>query len=555
MLRQALPAAPEQKLLPAPKPRIPRRKLLLWGLLALAALAAAFFLGYLPRRHREKEAAQLAQREKESYPSVNVAPVRRSGSIATLLLPGAATPYEESYLYARATGYVSKRYADIGDRVRKGQLLADIEAPDLDAQVSQARAQVAQAERQLAQARASLENAQAQEELARVTVERYRVLVDHGAVSRQDYDQQNAAYKQAVANVNLQQAAIESAQENIRANNANLEHLIALQSFEQVRAPFDGVITARNFDVGALVSAGGGTQGASTTPLGGTQNAGTTNNAGSSGAAQTQSPSSSPPTSPTSPGIGQSGELFRIASIDRIRVVVSVPQDSAPSIQVGAPASVYVAEYGNRVFSGSVTRTARALDAISRTLPTEVMVVNRGWLLLPGMFTQVKFTDRRASSPLLVPGDSVITLPNGLFVAILAMPTAQDRERMRQNPEEKNADQVRRIHLVDVQVGRDYGPEIEIASGLRGTEYVVVNPGDMVQEGALVMPRSAPPVAGQNGSQPHSPSEEKPSAIQSPSMAAPTQAPEKGKGTGQGGKGKSGGSDKGGNGKSGGGGK
>ena len=555
MAEKLLPAPPERKLLPVAKPHVSRRKLLLWAVLALIALAAVFFLGFIPRRNRERTAAALAAQQANSLPNVNAMAVRRSPSVATLLLPGAATPYQESYLYARATGYVSKRYVDIGDRVRKGQLLADIDSPDLDAQVAQARAQVAQAEQQLAQAQASLENAKAQEDLARVTADRYKVLVDHGAVSRQDYDQQEANYRQAHANVHLQEAAIATAQENIRANRANLEHLIALQSFEQLRAPFDGVITARNFDVGALVSSTGASQGASNTPLGGTQNATASNNAGSSGSSsQTQVPSSTPPSSPTTPGIGSSGELYRIAQIDRLRVLVSVPQDSASVIQLGSAASVYVAQYSDHAFPGTVTRTARSLDAISRTLPVEVDVANPGWQLLPGMFTQVQFSDKRTAAPMLVPGDSIITTPDGLYIAVLTMPTAQDRERIererqqqqqqqKEQPQQQTLDEMRRIHLQKVQVGRDYGPEIEISSGLRGTEYVVVNPGDMVQEGALVILRAAPPVAGENNQQRRAPSEQKPAAIQSPSMAAPTQAPQqnKGKGKAGGGNQKSGG--------------
>lgn len=544
MVEKLLPAPPERRLLPPAKPHVSKRKLFIAALLALALLAGIFFLGYLPRHKTEERAAQLASQEANTFPTVNAAAVRRSPAVATLLLPGAATAYEESYLYARATGYISKRYADIGDRVTKGQLLAEIDAPDLDAQVSQARAQVAQAERELAQAQASHQNAIAQQELTHVTVDRYRVLVDHGAVSRQDYDQQNANYKQAVANVDLQQASIETAQENIRASRANLEHLIALQSFEQVRAPFDGVITARNFDIGALVNGGGSTQGESgSPPMGGTQNAAAANTAGSGSSTPPPAPSPNPPSSPTTPGIGTSGELYRIAQIDRIRVLVSVPQDSAPSIQVGSPASVHVAEYGDRPFAGMVTRTARSLDAISRTLPTEVQVVNRGWLLLPGMFAQVQFSDHRASAPLLVPGDSIITTPDGLYVAILAEPTEQDRETIRrkqqneeQSSQRQDPDQIRRIHLMKIQVGRDYGPETEISSGLRGTEYVVVNPGDTVQEGALVMPRAAPPVAGQNGNQTKAPSEQQPTKIQSPSMAAPTQAPQPSQGKSKGGK-------------------
>ena len=264
-----LTAPKEPKLLPPGRPRGPsRRKIFLLVGLGILLLIVLFLIGYIPRRHREKLVEAAARYQAESLPIVNVTPVKRSSPVTGLLLPGTITPLTEAYLYARATGYVRKRYADIGDRVHAGEVLADIDAPDLDQQVAQARAAVAQSEQQLAQAKASLENAQAQEELARVTWERYRVLVQHGAVSRQDADQQLANYKSQTANVHLEEAAIRTNEENVRANRANLEREIALQSFEKVRAPFDGVITARNFDVGALVSGSGASMGISSTPLG-----------------------------------------------------------------------------------------------------------------------------------------------------------------------------------------------------------------------------------------------------------------------------------------------
>jgi multidrug efflux pump subunit AcrA (membrane-fusion protein) len=476
---------------------------------------------------------------------VNVTPVRRSSPMTGLLLPGTVTPLTEAYLYARATGYVTKRYADIGDRVRTGQVLADIDAPDLDQQVAQARAALAQSEQQLAQSKAALENAQAQEELARVTWERYRVLVQHGAVSRQDADQQLANYRSQTANVHLQEAAVRTSEENVRANRANLDREIALQSFEKIRAPFNGVITARNFDVGALVSSGGGSAGLSTTPLGGTQASSATGNAGASGA-NPQAVASSP----TAPGIGSTGELFRIAQIGTVRVLVNVPQVNATSIRVGQAASVYILEFSKSVFPGKVTRTSRSLDESARTLVVEVDVSNPDYLLLPGMYAQIQFTDRIFEPPLLVPGDSIMATPDGLEVAVLVDPTPQQRQKLQQEQEKEqeqqrqtkenksgqlDATRVKRVHIQKIEVGRDYGLETEVTSGLEGWEYVVTNPGDAVEENALVIPQAAPAIAGEGGSQRRSQSDRHPSGIGAPSMAAPTQgAPQQGGGKGDG---------------------
>ncbi len=530
-----LEAAPPQ---PPPRPpNPPRRKILMWVGALLLLLLLLFLIGYLPRHHRQKQVEAAARSRAESLPTVNVTPVKRSPPVTGLLLPGNITPLTEAYLYARATGYVRRRYADIGDRVHKGQILAEIDAPDLDQEVAQARAALAQSEQLLQQAHASLENAQAQEELARVTWERYRVLVQHGAVSRQDADQQQANYKSQTANVHLQEAAIRTDEENVRANRANLEREIALQSFKQIRAPFDGVITARNFDVGALVSSSGASQGLSTTPMGGSQGSATNGNAGANGSNSSQQAQT---TSPTTPGIGNSGELFRVAQVGIVRILVNVPQADAPAIQEGQSASVYLVEYSKRTFTGKVTRTTRSLDQTARTLLAEVDVANPDYVLLPGMYAQVQFMDRLVEPPLLVPGDSVMATPDGLEVAVLIDPTPQQRQKLEQERKQQEKEkpesalaQAKRVHIQRVEVGRDYGLEMEITGGLQGWEYVVTNPGDAVEEGALVMPQAAPDIAGAGGSQRQGSADRHPSGIGAQSMAAPTQgAPQQ---TGKGG--------------------
>jgi multidrug efflux pump subunit AcrA (membrane-fusion protein) len=558
MDRPLLPAGKQPKLLSPPREHGPSaRKIALWGMVALLLLGLVFLVGYIPRHNRQKTVEAAAERAKESLPQVNVTPVRRSPGITTLLLPGNITPLTEAYIYARATGYVRRRYADIGDRVRQGQVLADIEAPDLDAQVAQARAAQSQAEQQLHQARAQFENAQAQEELARVTWERYRVLADHGAVSRQEADQQLAAFRTGTANVRLQQATISAAEENVRGNRANVERLIALQEFEHVRAPFSGVVTARNFDIGAFISGSGASVGGSSAPNGGTQVSGNAGNAGASG----------------SPSVGNqgsagSGELYRIAQIGTLRILVDVPQENAPTLHVGQPAEVFVQEFSNRKFPGKLTRTANQLDRTSRTLLAEVQVANPQQILLPGMYAQVQFADVRGSPPLMIPGDSLIAGPEGPRVAILLDPTPEQRQELRQREQEFTESskakesgqggeggqgqepaqafhQAKRVHLQPVQVGRDYGPQIEITGGLQGWEHVIVNPEDAVQENALVYPRQAPALPGQNNAQPRGPSDREPSSIGSPSREAPTQGPQTPKGgggkTGNGDSGKGGG--------------
>lgn len=547
-----LPAGPQPKLLAAPRSRGPsRRKIFLLAAAGLLLLIVLFLVGYLPRRHRDKLVETAARNRAESLPMVNVTPVKRSSPVTGLLLPGTITPLTEAYLYARATGYVHQRFADIGDRVHTGEILAEIEAPDLDEAVAQARATLAQSEQQLAQAKAALENAQAQEELARVTWERYRVLVQHGAVSRQDADQQLANYKSQTANVHLQEAAIRTDEENVRANRANLDRELVLQSFEKVRAPFNGVVTARNFDIGALVSSGGASMGVSSAPLGGTQLNGATGNAGASGANPTSSSASS---NPTTPGIGNSGELYRIAQIGTVRILVNVPQLNASSIRDGQAASVYVLQLPKHVFPGRVARTSQSLDATARTLVAEVDVANPESLLLPGMYAQIQFTEKLAEPPLLVPGDSIMATPDGLEVAILIDPTPRQRQKLEQeqkaqakqkqaeNASRKNAapppppvSQAKRVHIQKVEVGRDYGLETEVTYGLEGWEYVVTNPGDAVEEGALVVPQAAPSIAGESGSERQGPSQRHPSGIGAPSMAAPTQgAPQQGGGQGGG---------------------
>jgi multidrug efflux pump subunit AcrA (membrane-fusion protein) len=194
-----------------------------------------------------------------------------------------------------------------------------------------------------------------------------------------------------------------------------------------------------------------------------------------------------------------------------VRVLVNVPQGSAPSIHVGQGATVLAEEFPRRTFTGKVTRTTNAFDPGGRTLVTEVDVANPTGVLMPGMYTRVHLLEDRKQPPLLIPGEAIITTPNALQVAVLMPPTAQQLEVLQRKENELRTtakgtasrragefppvNQARRIHLQTVTVGRDYGPVIEIRSGLEGWEYIVVNPTDDTQEGVLISPRTAPPLS------------------------------------------------------------
>ncbi len=445
----------------------------------LLAFAGLFIFGYQKYLERQRLVVTAAHSAQDKLPVVIVEKVRRAAGAAELTLPGNITPVTEAYVYARAAGYVRQRYADIGDRVRGGQVLAEIEAPELDQQVQQARAALSQSERQLEQAKADLGDARAKMELARVTWDRYKVLVDHGAVSQQEGDQQLAAFRSTSATVTSVEARIGSAEQNVNASRANMERLAAIQEFERVRAPFSGVVTARNFDVGALISGSGGSMG---------QGQGGGLSGPSTGA--------------------QGGELFRIAQIGVLRVLVNVPESNAPAIRTGQPASVMVQAFPNREFGGRITRTSNAVDISSRTMLTEVQVQNPEFLLLPGMFVQVRLTSPRVVPPLLIPGDCVMATAKGLRVAVLEDLKPRDPGAALAEADRSYPPQAKRIHLQEIRVGRDYGQMLEVVGGLQGWEYIVRNPGDEIEEGAVVQPVSSPGPEGAEGRQSKKPGSE-----------------------------------------------
>ncbi len=429
-----------------------RRKIALFLIVFLLLFVIVVIAGWLPRHRREREIERRAKEQQDAKPIVDVAKVEPTQNQQGLVLPGTTIPLTEAYVYARASGYLKTRLVDIGDHVRKDQLLAVVDAPDLDQQVAQAKQQLMQAERQLDQQRSQLA-------LATVTVQRYRVLVKKGVFSQQDGDQQEANYASQVANV-------QAAQRNVDAYRANLGRVEALQSYEFVRAPFAGVITQRNVDVGALISASGITSGAENGPApqgqtstsGGSQQAGQVNTGGSSGATSTAATTTQSP--------GQGGPLFGIAQTQRLRILASVPEGYLSAIHVGGHAELTFQEYPGVNFTGEITRTANSVDPNTRTMLTEVQVENRGGKLVPGMYTVVTFPPTsEIEGPLLVSGDAVVI--------------RHDRPTIAKVVDEK-------VHLQPVTIGRDFGGVVEILTGLQAGDIIVTNVTDDVVEGAEV---------------------------------------------------------------------
>jgi multidrug efflux pump subunit AcrA (membrane-fusion protein) len=432
----------------------------------LGAATAVYLLGYSPRERMTRQLIAAAAMRRITPPLVNAAPVKRASPSTQLLLPGNITPVTEAYIYARATGYLKQRYVDIGDRVRAGQKLADIEAPDLDQQVSQARAALAQAEGQFGQVQATLEQLTATRDLAQITWRRYQVLTADGAVSKQDGDNQSTAAVTSAASVVAQQKTVRATEEFIRASQATLDRLLALQGYERVTAPFDGVITSRNVDVGSLISAN------------------------SSGLGPTRSDGAGPADVPSG------GEMFRLAEIAKLRILIAVPQTNAPGVHVGQAATVTVEQIHDLRFPGRVTRTSSSLDAQSRTLLTEVDVDNPKSILLPGMYAMVSFTTDRIDPPFLVPDAALVVRASGTVLAVLQPLTRDEQEKAREDGiDPATLARVRRVHFQPVEPGRDYGIELEIHNGLKVGDEVAVDPSDAVQEGALVQ------IAASNSSQ------------------------------------------------------
>ncbi|WP_441236203.1 efflux RND transporter periplasmic adaptor subunit [Bradyrhizobium sp. 930_D9_N1_4] len=386
----------------------PRRKLrggrlaaLGLALVAGTALAAGAWSHYSERRQVLATAAET----RNFVPEVRVATVVPSANIDIVRLPATTSAFASANIFARASGYIATRAVDIGDHVKTGQLLAEIVAPELDHQI-------AQAEATLAQLNSALQQAQANRELAKVTWDRDRPLVDKGWLTAQQgtIDEQT---------LKAQEAAAQVAQANIKAEEAQLLVLRQQKLYQRVVAPFDGVITQRNVDVGSLVQAD------------------------------------------TTSGTF----MFTLQQGNVIRTQVFVPQDAAFGLKPGIAAVVRVPEIPDRTFPGTVTRIADALQPGSRTLLTEVDIPNPDAALTSGIYCTVELHIPRKTPSYRISADAVIFNANGTQVAVVENGVA---------------------HLRKIGVLRDLGSELEVDSGVRTGDQVILNPSVDLAEGARV---------------------------------------------------------------------
>jgi RND family efflux transporter MFP subunit len=333
-------------------------------------LTAAFLAGYLPLQRREAILRAEADAQQKQLPRLEVIRVARGPVESVMKLPGTMQAVTEAPILARTDGYLKRRFVDIGDHVHAGQVVAEIDAPELDQQIHQAEAAVQQAEAAIEQAQASLEQGKANRDLAHVTAVRSKMLTERGIASQHEGDQSQAQLAAQEANVRALEKAVLAQRGNLAAVKANLARLQAIQGYRLVKAPFDGVITVRNVDAGALVSTG-------------------------------------------------NTLLYRIAQTGTLRTYVNVPQASVSSVHVGQSAILTVSHFPGRTFHGTVMRTAKALDPATRTMLVEVEVPNADGTLFPGTYAEVDLNSSRANPPLVVPAAAVIFRTDGAQLAVV----------------------------------------------------------------------------------------------------------------------------------------
>jgi membrane fusion protein, multidrug efflux system len=407
-----------------PPRRIRTRTILLIAVIVLAVLAVFLISGMVYRSQQNHSLAASTSLAVSTPPVVYVIHPVVAGA-SGLTLPGTTQAIQDAIVYARVSGYLAKRNVDLGDHVKAGQDLAEIESPELDQELIQAKANLKQALKQLDLQRADLE-------LARTTMVRYQAAVKDSSVAQELVDQAVAAYAAA-------QASVAAAQATVAANQATVGQFQAMTDFEHVLAPFDGIITQRNVDVGALITAG--------------------------------SPTNNTSVAPTSVSGAATG-LFEVSQIDTLRVFVNIPQVMAPSVAIGTKAQVTARGALNSPVSASVARTANALDPGSRTLLTEVDVPNSSHHMLPGAFVNVSFNLKPSGEHLNIPATALIF-------------NAQGTQVMRVDAQNK-------LHLLKVTVGRDFGDTVDIQAGLNPDDTILEQPDVSLQESETVTP-TAPP--------------------------------------------------------------
>lgn len=391
------------------------------SVLAVAGCGALVWGGY--NAWQKERTAASTQTETERFrPELRVQVAERQAGPVKVKLPGQTRPIQQASLYARATGYVAERRVDIGSRVRKGDLLARISAPDLDQQLLQAKAQIGQYEASIRQAKATTEQARANRELAKVTQARTAKLAEKGYQTQQNLDNSDASVQTQTANVEAGEAAEGVARANLEAQQATVRRLTELAGFKDIVAPFDGVVTTRGIEVGDHVTAD--QSGASARPL------------------------------------------FTVAQDTVLRVQTYVPQGVAAGIRAGIPAEVTVPELPGRTFSGTVARDASALNESTRTLLVEVDVPNAEAELRAGLYAMVGFAIPRAGPSVTVPAEALVFDSDGLRVATVG---DGDKVRMRK-----------------VSIARDFGARVELRDGLDGGERVALSPPADLADGQSV---------------------------------------------------------------------
>ena len=400
---------------PVAKRRFSRRW---WVLLAVLIIGAGtFHFGIQPRL--DARADLKKETATHDVTSVSVTKPKTTSGSQELILPGNLQAFSNTPIYARTTGYLKRWYADIGKKVKAGELLAEIDAPELDDQLQQAKADHA--------------TAQANFNFAQSTAVRWEALLKTDSVSKQEADEKrnDMAARKAV----------------LEASRYNVLRLEKLQSFKKIYAPFEGVITARNVDVGTLIDAG-----------------------------------SAP-----------AKEMFHIASTKRLRVFVNVPQSSAREVNPGMTAELTLAEFPGQRFKGIFARSSQSIDAATRTLLSEVDVENEKGELLPGSYAQVHLKLSTEHAALIVPVNTLLFRPEGVMVAIL---------------------QADHAVLTPIKLGKDYGSEVEVVSGLAATDSIILNPSDSLVSGAQVKVAQEAPKA-------EAPKTEPPKPAPAASPAAP----------------------------------
>jgi RND family efflux transporter MFP subunit len=375
--------------------------------IALLVAAGIAFWGIMARRHDESEVTKWTV--EQSVPVVATLKPSQGVSGQQLVLPGDIEAWYEAPIYARVSGYLKSWYFDFGAHVQKGQLLADIDAPDLDAQLAAAKAK-------LASAQAQVKVRDAERQFADTTYARWRDS-PKGVVSEQETESKKAESGSAIARYNASVA-------DANVNQSQVDQLTALEAFKRILSPFDGVVTARNTDVGALINAGSGVGG------------------------------------------GSGPQLFRVADVHEMRVFVQVPQEMSSGMRAGLTAELALPQYPDKTFKAVVATTAEAIAKTSRTLLVELHASNADNLLQPGTFAQVHFNLPNNPSTLRIPTSALIFREDGVQVALLG-------------PDNK-------VEIKSVKLGRNLGTEFEVLSGLTLSDMLINSPPDSLSPGEVV---------------------------------------------------------------------